>query len=36
VVAVGGLSRTDAGSVGTEFGRLVERLAEPSRGGRKD
>jgi len=31
VVAVGGLARTDAGSFGTEFGRLVERLRDPSR-----
>jgi hypothetical protein len=30
------LARTDAGSFATEFGRLVERLAEPSSGGRKD
>lgn len=28
VVAVGGLARTDAGSFGTEFGRLVERLRD--------
>jgi cytochrome c biogenesis protein len=29
VVAVGGLARTDAGSFGTEFDRLVERLRDP-------
>jgi len=30
VVAVGGLARTDAGSFGTEFARVVERLRDPS------
>jgi cytochrome c biogenesis protein len=30
VVAVGGLARTDAGSFGTEFARIVERLRDPS------
>ena len=30
VVSVGGLARTDAGSFGTEFGRLVERLRDPA------
>jgi cytochrome c biogenesis protein len=29
VVAVGGLARTDSGSFGTEFSRLVERLRTP-------
>jgi hypothetical protein len=30
VVAVGGLARTDVGSFGTEFARVVERLRDPS------
>jgi len=30
VVAVGGLARTDAGSFGTEFARVVERLRDTS------
>ncbi|HEV7656027.1 MAG TPA: cytochrome c biogenesis protein ResB [Mycobacteriales bacterium] len=30
VVAVGGLARTDAGSFGTEFARVIERLRDPS------
>jgi cytochrome c biogenesis protein len=30
VVAVGGLARTDAGSFGTEFARVVEQLRDPS------
>ena len=30
VVAVGGLARTDAGSFGTEFAGVVERLRDPS------
>ena len=30
VVAVGGLARTDAGSFGPEFARVVERLRDPS------
>jgi cytochrome c biogenesis protein len=30
VVAVGGLARTDSGSFGTEFARVVERLRDPS------
>jgi len=32
VIAVGGLARTDAGSFGTEFDRIVERLRDPDRG----
>ena len=31
VVAVGGLARTDSGNFPDEFGRLVERLRDPSR-----
>jgi cytochrome c biogenesis protein len=30
VVAVGGLARTDAGSFGSEFARVVERLRDPA------
>ena len=35
LVAVGGLARTDAGSFGAEFARLVERLRDPA-AARKD
>jgi cytochrome c biogenesis protein len=36
VVQAGGLARTDADSFAAEFDRLVKRLSEPPRAGRKD